>query len=54
MHAVQLTPWVAVLLLAVVVVGVVVSAGYGLIGLPILFLVAALLGGALMSFLHDD
>ncbi len=38
--------------LAVLLIGIFLTLGYGLIGLVFLFLAGSLLGGAMMSYLH--
>jgi hypothetical protein len=44
--------WVLATSLAVLVFGIFLTMGYGLIGLAFLFFAGALLGGAMMSYLH--
>ena len=54
MHAVQLSQWTVLGAVALVVVGVFLAMGYGIIGILFLFLLAVLLGGALMSYIGGD
>jgi len=51
MHAVQYTRWFALAAAAALLLGVFLTMGYGIIGLVFLFIVGALIGGALMSYL---
>ncbi|HEX6750259.1 MAG TPA: hypothetical protein VF092_23400 [Longimicrobium sp.] len=46
--------WVALTALVALVVGIVLTMGYGLIGLAFLFLAGSLIGGAMMSYLRTS
>jgi hypothetical protein len=50
-HHVQFR-WVALAGLVALVLGIFLTMGYGLIGLAFLFIAGALIGGAMMSYLH--
>ena len=54
MHAVQVARWLAPWLIGIVAFGVILAAGYGLIGVLLLILVIGLAGGAIMSYIGWD
>ena len=54
MHMPHFFPWGALTLLGALLLGVFISMGYGIIFLPVLFLLVALGGGAFMSFAEAE
>ena len=54
MRIARISPWLVIAALAVPVIGVFVAMGYFIIGIPVLLMLAALGGGALASFIHED
>lgn len=54
MYATHVSPWVPLLATALIAAGLYVAIGYGIIGFALLFLLVALGGGALMSWIGDD
>jgi hypothetical protein len=54
MQHVRISPWAPVVLLGLVLLSVFLTLGYGIIGLCFVLLLAAVVGGAVMSWIAPD